>query len=390
MSTLTVAVCLLSNASLAAVPSTPAKGCPSRDEMGAVLGKASALMEQSRYQEAADSLQPFANLPCDARASLLLAAAFEMSGDLPRAEETLEQAHSMWPANNSIAATLARQYLSKGEAQQAAHALEHFHPTAATPMQELQVASVVLMGNHRLVAARTVAEAAYKNYPSVESLLLLANTMQLQGRFKEVVALLNGKRNDYSGSPAFLITLAESEYDSILYDVACNDLEHAISLDQNSYQAHFLFANALFKLGKVDEAIAEYRRAIALSPEQARTHYQLAMALQSKQEETEAEQEIARALGIDSHYAPALIEAGKILISQNKFSDAVVQLNLAIQDNPNAEQGYFLLAKAYTQLGDKEKSDEMKKRLVAVRNANWKSSGNPNKNESTAAPAASQ
>jgi tetratricopeptide (TPR) repeat protein len=389
MSTVTVAVCL-PNALLAAIPSTPAKGCPSQDEMGALLGKASGLMEQSRYQEAADSLRPFASLPCDARVSLLLAAASEMSGDVHGGEETLEQGHAMWPANNSIAATLARQYLSNGRVGQAAHALDHFHPTAATPMQELRVAAVVLMDNHRLVAARTVAEAGYKSYPSVQSLLLLANTMQLQGRFKEVVALLNTKRDAYSESPAFLITLAESEYDSILYDAARNDLERALTLDQNSYQAHFLLANALFKLGKVDEAISEYRRAIALPPDQARTHYQLALALESKQEEAEAAGEIASALAIDRHYAPALIEAGKILISQNKFSDAVVELNLAIQDNPNAEQGYFLLAKAYAQLGDKEKSDEMQKRLVAVRNANWKSSGNQNKSESTAVPAASQ
>jgi tetratricopeptide (TPR) repeat protein len=296
----------------------------------------------------------------------------------------------MWPANNSIAATLARQYLSKGEVEQAAHALDHFHPTAATSMQELQVAAVAWMGNHQLVAARTVAEAAYKNYPSVQSLLLLANTMQLQGRFKEVVALLNGKRNAYSKSPAFLITLAESEYDSILYDAARNDLESAITIDQNSYQAHFLLANALFKLNKVDEAIAEYRRSIALSPNQARTHYQLALALQAKQEQAEAAQEIATALAIDSHYAPALIEAGKILISQNKPADAVTQLNLAIQNNPNAEQGYFLLARAYAQMGDKEKSDEMRKRLDAVRNANWKGAGNQNKSESSTAPTASQ
>src|SRR5580698_6680274 len=118
MSTVTVAVCL-PNALLAAIPSTPAKGCPSQDEMGALLGKASGLMEQSRYQEAADSLRPFASLPCDARVSLLLAAASEMSGDVHGGEETLEQGHAMWPANNSIAATLARQYLSNGRVGQA-------------------------------------------------------------------------------------------------------------------------------------------------------------------------------------------------------------------------------------------------------------------------------
>jgi predicted Zn-dependent protease len=316
--------------------------------------------------------------------SLLLAAALEQQGNVLQAEQTLEQAHSAWPSNNSIAATLARQYLGGGQLEQAAQALVHFHATAQTPMQEMEVAAIVFIDSHRLVPAQTVAAMAYKSYPSVHSLLLLANAMQLQGRFKEVAALLNGKRDVYSGSPAFLITLAESEYDSILYDAARDDLQRAISLDPNSYQAHLLLANALFKLAKVDDAIAEYRLAITLSPEQPRTYYQLALVLESKQDESGAEQEIARALAMDSHYAPALIEAGKMLMSQNKLSDAVTELNLAIRDNPNAEQGYFLLAKAYAQLGDKEKSDEMRKRLVMVRNANWKSSGTKDKSESAA------
>ena len=203
-----------------------------------MLGKASALMEQSRYQEAADSLRPLAGLHCDARVSLLLAAALELGGDVPSAEQTLEQAHSVWPLNNSIAATLARQYLGSGHLDQAAKALGHFHATAKTPVQEMEVATVVFIDSHQLVPAQTVSELAWKTCPSDHSLLLLANVMQLQGRFKEVVALLNTRRNVYSGSPAFLITLAESEYDSILYDAARDDLQRAISLDQNSYQAH--------------------------------------------------------------------------------------------------------------------------------------------------------
>jgi predicted Zn-dependent protease len=352
-----------------------ASACPTQEETGVTLGKASSLMEQSQYQAAADSLQPLAGLHCDPRVSLLLAAALEIGGDVPGAKQTLEQAHSVWPLNNSIAATLARQYLGAGQVDQAARVLEHFHATANTPVQEMEVATVTFIDSHQLVPAYTVARLAYKTYPSAHALLLLANVMQLQGRFKEVVALLNGKRDLYSGTPAFLITLAESEYDSILYDAAQDDLRRAISLDQNSYQAHLLLANALFKLAKVDDAIAEYRTAISLSPEQPRTYYQLALALQSKKDEAGAEQEIAKALSIDGHYAPALIESGKMLISENKLSDAVTQLNQAIRENPNAEQGYFLLAKAYAQLGDKQKSDEMAKRLVMVRNTNWKNTG---------------
>jgi Tfp pilus assembly protein PilF len=71
----------------------------------------------------------------------------------------------------------------------------------------------------------------------------------------------------------------------------------------------------------------------------------------------------------------------RIRLSQNHPNEAVTQLNLAVEDNPSSEQAYFLLAKAYAQLGDKQKSEEMAKRLVSVRNANWKSSGHKDKNE---------
>jgi predicted Zn-dependent protease len=332
-------------------------------------------MQQGSFKEAADLLGPPSTQLCDPRVSLLLAGAFEVGGDLPNAEQTLLRAHTAWPANNSIAASLARQYMSTHQVDKAAQALAHFRPTANTPLQELEVAMVVFIASHQLVAAQTVAQAAYKSDPSARSLVTLANTMQLQGKFKDVVTLLKAKREMYAESSAFLITLAESEYDSILYDAAREDLQHAIALDPNSYQAHFLLANALVKLGSVDQAISEYRLAIGLSPNQPRTYCQLARALQAKQDQAGAEEQLAKALSIDSRYGPALIETARIRLSQNHPAEAVTQLNLAIEENPGSEQAYFLLARAYAQLGDRQKSDEMARRLVSVRNANWKSSG---------------
>jgi Tfp pilus assembly protein PilF len=52
----------------------------------------------------------------------------------------------------------------------------------------------------------------------------------------------------------------------------------------------------------------------------------------------------------------------------------VGQLSLAVQLNPNIEQAYFLLAKAYARLGEKDKSDAMVKRFEAVRAANRRNS----------------
>ena len=349
-----------------------------------MLANASALMQQGKFKAAAGLLEPLSTQLCDPRVSLLLAGALEVGGDLPNAQQTLLRAHTAWPANNSIAASLAREYMGSHQVDKAAQALAHFRATPTTPLQEMEVAVVVFIASHQLVAAQTVAQAAYKTDPSANSLVTVADTMQLQGKFKDVVALLNAKREAYADSSAFLITLAESEYDSILYDAARDDLQHALALDPNSYQAHFLLANALVKLGNVDQAMTEYRAAIGLSPEQPRTYCRLALALESKHDQAGAEEQLTKALSIDSRYGPALIEMARIRLTQNQPAEAVTQLNLAIEDNPNAEQAYFLLAKAYAQLGDKQKSEEMAKRLVSVRNANWKSSGRKDKDNDAA------
>ena len=368
--------------------STAEKHCPPQREIDAALGKASALMAQASYRDAAEALRPLSTTRCDARVSLLLAAAMEGQGDLATAEQTLKVAHSAWPDNNSVSTSLAREYLNSHQIDKAVQALEGFHPTATTPQQEMELAVMALIAGQRLASAQSVAAVNYKSYPSLHSMLLLANALQLEGKYKDVIAMLEEKRSTYSDSPAFLITLAESEYDAVLYDTARADLEHAVALDHESYQGHYLLGNVLFKAGDIEGAVSQYRVAIGLSPDQPRTYYQLAVALQSKQDKDGAQKELINALSVDNHYAPAHVEMGRILISQNQLSDAVAHLNLAIKENPNSEQGYFLLARAYAQLGDKEKSEEMAKRLVAVRSANWRTSENKEQNQPQAtAPA---
>ena len=355
------------------------KACPSQESLNAALAQASTLMVQAHYQDAVGVLKPVAGILCDPRISLLLAAAFEAGGDASQATEVLQFAHSMWSSNNSIAASLAREYLNAGQANKAAQALAHFHSTASTPQQELEEAVLVYFAAHQLVSAQAAAEAAYKSYPSLHTLLLLTNALQLEGRYPDVNRLLGDKRKTYADSPAFFITLAESESDASIYPAASEDLEHAIALDPKSHQAHYLLGYVLSRLNQTDRAIAEFHTAIDLAPDQPRAYYQLALALRSKQDEAGEEQALNRALAIDDHYAPAQCEMGRILLEEHRNADAVSHLNSAIQYNPRSEEGYFLLAKAYAGLGDKDKSDEMVKRLVLVRKENRATPSQKNK-----------
>jgi tetratricopeptide (TPR) repeat protein len=348
--------------------------CPPKQEIDMALGKASSLLQHEQYQGAVEALETFSKTKCDARIYLLLAAALEAAGDSAEAEDTLQRAHSIWPSSNSVSASLARDYLNAGQVDNAVQALGDFHVTAATPLQEMQMGVVVYLAAHRLVPALALAQTAYKSYPSLNTLLLLANVLQLQGRYKDVNRLLQEQRKAYANSPAFLITFAESENDAMLWEAARDDLEHAIALDNRSYQGHYLLGNVLAALNETDRAESEYRTAIGLAPNQPRTYYQLALLLHAKQDDAGEASLLTQALAVDDHYAPAYCEMGRILMGQHRLGDAVTQLNRAIQYNPQIEQAYYLLARAYAGLGQKDKADAMVKRYTQVRVANRRSS----------------
>jgi predicted Zn-dependent protease len=362
---------------LPAVHPEASRRCPPHDVANATLGQASTLMAEAHYQEAAGTLKPLAEASCDARASLLFAAAMEAGGDTATATDVLEHAHAAWPMNTSIAASLAREYMNAGQTDKAAQALKHFQATSATPQQEMEEAVLVYFAAHQLASANTVAAADYKVYPSLHTLLLLANALQLEGRYPEVNQLLEGKRETYADQPEFFITLAESESDAAIYPQARKDLERAIVLDPKSHQAHYLLGYVLLRMNDADGAIGEFHKAIDLGSRQPRTFYQLALALRSKQDDAGEEQALTSALAIDDHYAPAQCEVGRILLEEHRTSDALGHLKAAIQYNPHSEEAYFLLVKAYKELGEKDKSEEMVKRLVALKRENRNRSQSP-------------
>lgn len=355
-------------------PGAPKPACPDSQQTSLMLAQASQQMEQAQYPEAAQTLGPLAVQHCDPRVSLLLAAALEGANNRAGAEQTLREAHSVWPNDNSLAASLAREYLQDGQPKEAADALKHFQATAAMPFQEIQVAAVAFVATHQLPAAEAVARVGYSNEPSVASLLLLANTIQLEGRYKDAIALLGDKRATYSDSAPFLVTLAQSEYDAAMYDPARADTEHAIALNSKLYAAHYLLGNVLLKVGDAEKAAAEYRIAVQLSPEQPRTYYYLALALRAQHQEADEEPLLAKAIALDDGYALAHCEMGRILLNQNRAADAVAQLERAVDDNASSEQAYYLLSRAYSRLGEQDKADATARKLAEVRHANHRSS----------------
>ncbi len=331
---------------------------PSAEDVRSALSRATNLLEGGKYSEAAQTLESLSCLRCDARVSLLLAAAFEGGGDLSKARQTLDEAYSFWPSDNSIATALARQYLMIGDACQAAEVLRSSDVSATTSQQEMALRVEVYLAVNRLLDAERVAKIAYQAHPSLESTLMLANVLQMQGRPDDVVSFLQSKHNLYGDSPKFLATLAESQYDSVNYTAARTTLEPALRIDPEFELAYYLLGNTLVKLKEVDAAITEYRAAIRLAPRKPRTHYALALALLLRADEAGAERSLRESLAIDPQYAPAYCELGKLHQKQGHLPEAVEDFNNAIRFNPRYAIAYYHLGEIYRQMGDKSDSEK--------------------------------
>ena len=349
-----------------------AAGCPSPIEVDHVLSAASRAMQQERFDAAVNLLQPEPLPKCDARVDLLLGAALEGSGRGSEAQRILEQAHRQWPADHGLAASLARSYWLAGRPAQAAEALASTSITPGTPLEELELRAEVYLAVHQLILAQTAAEAAYHRHPSTETLLLLANIIQTQGRSQDALTLLAAKRAENATSVPFLITIAECEFDAGSFAAAHEDLARAAAIDPGSYQAHYLLGNTLVQQRQIDAAIAEYQAAITIAPEKPRTYYQLALAKVIQEDVEGAKQSLEQALAADEQYAPAYTELGDLLMQQGRFAEAIEPLHKAIQYGPTQESPYYLLTRVYARLGEKQQSDAMLQRYQEVKAANHK------------------
>ena len=346
--------------------------CPSSSEISRLLSTASQSMQEEQFDAVVALLRPAPLAACDARIGLLLGAALEGSGKSAEEQLILEQAHERWPSNHSVAASLARRYWLVGQPQKAANALASVSVTSATPLQELELRAEVYLAVHQLGPAQAAAEAAYRKSPSTDTLLLLANIIQTQGRAQDALTLLESRRKENAASAPFLITIAEAEFDSELYAAAHQDLVEALALDPRSYQAHYLFANTLVQQTKAKEAVLEYEMAIQIAPDKPRTYHQLALAKVILGDVNGARESLQQCVAADPKYAPAYTEIGKLLLQQGRYAEAVEPLQKAIEYGPTQEFPYYFLTRVYARLGQKQQSDEMLERYKAVETASRK------------------
>jgi len=122
--------------------------------------------------------------------------------------------------------------------------------------------------------------------------------------------------------------------------------------EPNNPLRHDAVGDLRLEEGRMDDAIAEYRRSLALNPDSASTHYNLGFALSVRGRRDEAMMQFRDAIRLDPDYAQAHNNLGALLRLAGRVDEAREQFERAVALRPDNLDAALNLAQTLSAQGD--------------------------------------
>lgn len=141
---------------------------------------------------------------------------------------------------------------------------------------------------------------------STEDLLAKASGLLKRGEVEEARDVINGLLASLPDNVGIRMAAGDEYLNHELYEDAEFVFREAQTLDPNSINIINRLGIAFRKMGRYDDAIAEYIKAIKIASDDPHLYYNLAVALYLKQDLEKALKTIGRALELDSTFDEGL------------------------------------------------------------------------------------
>jgi len=136
-------------------------------------------------------------------------------------------------------------------------------------------------------------------------------------------------------------------------DEAIAQFRRALEIDPGFALAHMNLGVALFQTGQVDDATTEFRKAVEIDPAAALAHNNLGFALFQKGRFDEAVAEYQKALALDPNFILAHSNLGKALVEKGRLDEAIFQFQEALRLKPDFREAQYNLAQVRALLRQK-------------------------------------
>ena len=118
---------------------------------------------------------------------------------------------------------------------------------------------------------------------------------------------------------------------------------HAIAVTKNNYFAHYSLGDALYKQGRIDEAINQYQEAIRLKPDYAQVRNNLGIALDKQGQMDAAISQYEEAIRLKPDYADAHYNLGLAFGRKGQVDAAISQFLEATRFAPDDADAHYNL-----------------------------------------------
>ena len=255
--------------------------------------------------------------------------------------------------------------------------------------------------DRRQQAADLLEQIVSRNPGNSENKVLLAKVYRSLGRNDEAVAIYKDMlaTNEDHDTLLMLGTLYAQTRE---YDKAAEILNRLIQFEGGSYLAHYSLARLYIELQQYDKAAASFEKALELNWSEGLA-YELAEFYEKQQEYEKAAEVYRRIIAEDGETADMAktrlvniylstgendkalellrelrtvlpeshnvdLTISRILLSQEKYGDAIMILEDVLKTNPELTVVHYLLAMAYYRNNEKEKAEVQLKNIPGESN----------------------
>lgn len=209
---------------------------------------------------------------------------------------------------------------------------------------------------NRYSEADRVSEELMKMYPRDPEILYHASSLYGDQSLYLIVHLMKTAPD----SVWVYLVFAKVNEDEKRYDAAIAEYRLALKMSPRLPGIHFNLGRALFMSSDSDrsrkQALQEFQQELAIDPQNSRADYEIGEIYRRGSELDKARLYFERAVRLNPQFEESQIALGRTLIDLKQPREAIPYLLTAVGLNPANAVSHFLLARAYSELGDSPNS----------------------------------
>lgn len=284
------------------------------------------------------------DFPKDTRVHYSLGVLLAPHHQYRQAAVEFEIADALQPSNADILNDLGRAYFLSGQLPKAQETLNHallLRPESADTLYWLAQTAA---GMHKEIDALDLLVRARKLAPNnADILFAMAQLSMKQSFFEDAIEVLTQGLKIDPHRADFYAALGESYFTIGKVDKALEEFTTLVSLDPSPRS--YVFMGLCYRhLGQYAEAKRYLKQSLSADPKNLPALFNLGFIARKEADYPLAEQYLGRALRLDKDYPEALFEFGSLKVDQRKCAEAIPSFRHFVEVSPNPADGYYKLA----------------------------------------------